>query len=103
MCERERERERERESEHASALHRVRECEPRSRERGSKVAACEELLIVFWLREEVMIRLGCGGRAAGPGQRAGSCMLMLTETKPPHSPLKLAARRPHITEQIGSL
>lgn len=27
-------------------------------ERGSKVAACEELLIVFWLREEVMIRLG---------------------------------------------
>lgn len=67
------------------------------------MAACEELLIVFWLREEVMIRLGCGEPERRDGQRAGSCMLMLTETKPPHSPLKPAARRPHITEQIGSL
>lgn len=28
------------------------------------MAACEELVIVFWLREEVMIRPGCA--SAGP-------------------------------------
>lgn len=73
------------------------DCEPRSWERGWKVGSCEELLIVFWLREEVMIRLD--------KVSAGSCMLMLllAETQPPSPPLKQAAWRPHITEQIGSL
>lgn len=36
------------------------------------------------------------------GAGADSCMLMLTETKLLRPPLKQAARRPHVTEQIGS-
>ena len=47
------------------------ECQPRSRARASKVAVCEELLIVFWLREEVMIRLGYSARR--PGGAAAVC------------------------------